>query len=116
MKTLEQLLAMQSKALKGAPMPVAEVEQQMAAIGQWRFDRTRGALVRRFEFADFHETMEFVNAVAWMIHGEDHHPDMAIGYDRCELAFNTHSVGGISINDFICAAKCDAIRSIRSAR
>ena len=51
----------------------------------------------------------FVNAVAWIAHREDHHPDMAFGYHRCTLRLNTHSVGGISLNDFICAAQVDAL-------
>ena len=50
-----------------------------------------------------------MNALAWVVHGEDHHPELVVGYDRCEVRFNTHSVGGITIFDFICAAKADAI-------
>ncbi len=53
--------------------------------------------------------MAFVNALAWVAHPEDHHPDLAVSYNRCAVRFNTHSVGGISINDFICAAKVDAL-------
>ncbi len=68
-----------------------------------------GAIQKRFDFADYHRTMAFVNAVAWIAHAEDHHPDVAFGYNRCTLRWNTHSVGGISINDFICAAKVDAL-------
>ena len=70
-----------------------------------------GAIERRYDFADFHQTMAFVNALAWIAHREDHHPDLALGYNRCVVRFNTHSVGGISINDFICAAKVDALLS-----
>jgi 4a-hydroxytetrahydrobiopterin dehydratase len=54
--------------------------------------------------------MAFVNAVAWIAHAEDHHPDLAVGYNRCTVRFNTHDVGGISVNDFICAAKVDALQ------
>ena len=68
-----------------------------------------GAIEKLHRFENFHETMAFMNAVAWICHTEDHHPDVALGYDRCVLRFNTHSVGGISINDFICAAKVDAL-------
>jgi 4a-hydroxytetrahydrobiopterin dehydratase len=53
--------------------------------------------------------MAFVNAVAWIAHREDHHPDIAFGYNRVRVRFNTHSVHGISINDFICAAKVEAL-------
>ena len=53
--------------------------------------------------------MAFVNAVAWVAHREDHHPDMEVGYNRCAVQFSTHSVGGLSENDFISAAKIDVL-------
>lgn len=62
---------------------------------------------KSFTFADFHRTMAFVNAVAWIAHAEDHHPDFEVGYSRCTLRFSTHDVGGLSRNDFICAAKVE---------
>jgi len=68
-----------------------------------------GAIEKTYRFGNFHETMAFVNALAWIAHAEDHHPDLALSYGRCTVRFNTHSVGGISINDFICAAKVDAL-------
>lgn len=68
-----------------------------------------GAIQKRYDFADYHRTMAFVNALAYVAHVEDHHPDLAVSYNRCTVRFNTHSVGGISINDFICAAKVDAL-------
>jgi 4a-hydroxytetrahydrobiopterin dehydratase len=64
---------------------------------------------RDFEFKDFHQTMAFVNAVAWIAHREDHHPDLEVGYGRCRVRFSTHAVGGLSQNDFICAAKVDEL-------
>jgi 4a-hydroxytetrahydrobiopterin dehydratase len=67
------------------------------------------AIQRRFDFADYHRTLAFVNAVAWIAHREDHHPDLRVSYGSCTVRFSTHSVGGISINDFICAAKVDAL-------
>ncbi len=66
-------------------------------------------LTRTFTFSDFHRTMAFVNAVAWIAHEQDHHPDLTVGYSRCTLNWSTHSVGGLSINDFICAAHVDAL-------
>lgn len=70
-----------------------------------------GALEKHWRFANFHETMAFVNAVAWIAHREDHHPDIALGYNRCSLRFNTHDVNGISVSDFFCAAAVDALQS-----
>lgn len=69
-----------------------------------------GALEKTFTFTNFHETMAFVNAVAWIAHREDHHPDMALGYSRCTVRFNTHDVGGISVSDFHCAGAVDALQ------
>lgn len=68
-----------------------------------------GALEKTYRFANFHETMAFVNALAWIAHREDHHPDLAVGYNRCAVRFNTHDVGGISVSDFACAAAVDAL-------
>ena len=69
-----------------------------------------GALEKHWKFANFHETMAFVNAVAWIAHREDHHPDLALGYSRCTVRFNTHDVGGISVSDFHCAGAVDALQ------
>ncbi|MBN9370395.1 MULTISPECIES: 4a-hydroxytetrahydrobiopterin dehydratase [unclassified Hydrogenophaga] len=68
-----------------------------------------GAIERTFRFANYHETMAFVNAMAWIAHREDHHPDAAFGYNRCTLRFNTHDVNGVSVSDFHCAAAVNAL-------
>ncbi|MBL0944512.1 MAG: 4a-hydroxytetrahydrobiopterin dehydratase [Hydrogenophaga sp.] len=68
-----------------------------------------GAIERQFGFANFHETMAFVNAVAWIAHREDHHPDVAFGYNRVTVRFNTHDVNGISVSDMFCAAAVNAL-------
>ncbi|WP_291013449.1 4a-hydroxytetrahydrobiopterin dehydratase [Hydrogenophaga sp.] len=68
-----------------------------------------GALEKSFPFANYHETMAFVNALAWVAHREDHHPDLAVSYGRCTVRFNTHDVSGISVSDFHCAAAVDAL-------
>jgi 4a-hydroxytetrahydrobiopterin dehydratase len=72
-------------------------------------------LVRSFEFNNYHETIEFVNALAYMIHAQDHHPELTVRYRHCIAAFTTHSAGNaISMNDFICAAKANAIYDQRA--
>ena len=68
-----------------------------------------GALEKTFAFKNFHETMGFVNAVAFIANAEDHHPDLALSYGKCTVRFNTHDVNGISISDFFCASKVDAL-------
>ena len=91
------------------PLSEAVIARWLTQVRGWR--HADGALRRSFRFADFHQTMAFVNAVAWIAHVEDHHPELAVSYNRCDIAWNTHSVGGISMNDFICAARVDAMAS-----
>jgi 4a-hydroxytetrahydrobiopterin dehydratase len=96
-----------------AALPDAALPALLAEVPDWRVDGNR--LVREFVFRDFHETMEFVNALAFMIHREDHHPDLTVGYRRCTAAWTTHSAGNrLSDNDFICAAKADALYAGRA--
>ena len=73
---------------------------------------SRGFFAKAWSFKNYYETLAFVNAVAWIVHGEDHHPDLSVGYNRCRVEFSTHSIGGISENDFICAAKIEALAAI----
>ncbi len=68
-----------------------------------------GAIEKSFEFPNYHATMAFVNALAWVAHREDHHPDLAVSYGRCTVRFNTHDVNGISVSDMLCAAAADAL-------
>jgi 4a-hydroxytetrahydrobiopterin dehydratase len=91
----------------GAAMASEAIIAQLATLPDWVL--SKGAIERTYALANYYSTIAFVNAIAWMIHREDHHPDLMVGYDRCVVRFNTHSVNGISENDFICAAKCDAI-------
>ncbi len=79
----------------------------LAALPDWKL--VQGAIERTFTFADYHETIAFVNALAWVVHREDHHPDLAVSYNRCTVRLNTHDVDGISINDLIVAAKADTL-------
>jgi 4a-hydroxytetrahydrobiopterin dehydratase len=105
---MNPLAQLHCRPLEGhAPMGADDIAQHLAAAAGWGL--VDGAIQKRFNFADYHRTMAFVNAVAWVAHGEDHHPDLQVSYNRCTVRFNTHSVGGISINDFICAAKVDAL-------
>ena len=66
-------------------------------------------IVKEFKFANYHETMAFVNALAWIAHREDHHPDLEVHYSRCVVTFATHDAGGVTLNDVICAAKTERL-------
>jgi len=105
---MESLLEMQCRPLEGGkPLDGAEIASHLQQLRGWA--RADGAIEKTFRFANFHETMAFMNALAWICHTQDHHPAVTLTYDRCVVRFDTHSVGGISINDFICAAKADAL-------
>jgi len=85
----------------------AQVKLLLPAISGRKFQS--GQIAKTHRFKDYHQTMAFVNAVAWVAHREDHHPDMEVGYNRCVVQYSTHAVKGLSENDFICAAKVDAL-------
>lgn len=75
----------------------------------WEITTNNTVLQREFRFKDYYQTMAFVNAVAWIAHRTDHHPDLVVGYNRCTVSYSTHSIGGLSDNDFICAARIDRL-------
>jgi 4a-hydroxytetrahydrobiopterin dehydratase len=75
----------------------------------WVIAKDVKSLKRAFKFKDFYRTMSFVGAVAHVANTEDHHPDLEVGYGYCRIVFSTHSIGGLSENDFICAAKVDQL-------
>jgi 4a-hydroxytetrahydrobiopterin dehydratase len=75
----------------------------------WSIAADGKSLQRTLKFKDFYRTMSFVNAVAHIANVEDHHPDFEVSYDSCRLSFSTHAIGGLSTNDFICAAKVDLL-------
>jgi 4a-hydroxytetrahydrobiopterin dehydratase len=90
-----------------APLGRAAAEKLLLSLPGWNLGD--GEISRRFEFKNFYQTMAFVNAVAWVAHGENHHPDLEVSYRICRVRYTTHAVGGLSENDFICAAKVTAL-------
>jgi 4a-hydroxytetrahydrobiopterin dehydratase len=75
----------------------------------WAIIQNHTTLKKSFSFKNFYETMAFVNAIAWMANLENHHPDLEVGYNYCHVTYMTHALKGLSHNDFICAAKVDAL-------
>ena len=104
-----KLLALAAmRCRRGAPrLSDEELREQLGTLAGWSFADNR--IEKSFRFANYHETIAFVNALAYMVHREDHHPDLVVGYNRCTVSFSTHSADGITLNDLICAAKSDAI-------
>jgi 4a-hydroxytetrahydrobiopterin dehydratase len=81
--------------------------QRLGALAGWR--DAGGRLEKAYRFSDFHETVGFVNALAWIANREDHHPDLTVSYNRCVVAWSTHDAGGVTENDVVCAAKTDRL-------
>lgn len=110
----KNLLALHCAPAKEA-LSDTEAARLAALLPDWalEFNEQRGKLVRTFAFADYYKTLAFVNALAYVTHAQDHHPELTVTYNRCTVRYDTHSVndgnGGLSINDFICAAKADAL-------
>ena len=106
------LTSKQCKPCEGgtAPLPQGEINTLMKQLDGWvQHDQLIG---KTFDFKNYYQTIAFVNAVAWLSHREDHHPDLTVGYNKCRVEYSTHAIGGLSENDFICAAKVDALFKI----
>lgn len=106
---MTKLLSRRSAPRKGPALSPAAVAKLLKEVPKWKVDAASKSILRTFAFKDYYGTMGFVNAVAAIAHAEDHHPDMAVGYNKVTVLFSTHSVGGLSENDFIGAAKIDAL-------
>ena len=90
-----------------APYTKAQAEDMLRSLKGWTIENN--TLVKLYPFMTYYQTMAFVNALAWISHREDHHPDLSVGYYKCRVEYSTHAIGGLSENDYICAAKCDAL-------
>lgn len=88
-----------------AALTKAEITELLKHVPGWEVSPETDKLIYTFHFKNYYETIAFVNAVAWIAHQEDHHPDLVVNYNRCNVSYNTHTVKGLSENDFICAAK-----------
>lgn len=88
-------------------LSAVEAEMLVTELDDWLIGGDK--LEKTFRFKQFHDTMAFTNAVAWIAHRQDHHPDLAVSYGHCKISWSTHSAGGLTRNDFICAARVDAL-------
>ena len=90
-----------------SPLNLSEIEDNRTLTPEWQYCATENKLCQTFHFDDYHQTMAFVNKVSEVSHQQNHHSEMVVSYNRCKVIFSTHSVGGITENDFICAALID---------
>jgi 4a-hydroxytetrahydrobiopterin dehydratase len=111
MTTINELAVRRCQPLKGPQhqLDAAAVSARLAALPGWEQADEGKAITRTFRFKDYHRTMAFVNALAFVAHVEDHHPDLGVHYDRVVVRYSTHDVGGLSENDFTCAAKAELL-------
>ena len=92
------------------PLEPEAIEQLLPALHtDWRVSDDGKSICRTFEFAGYHRTISFVNAVAWIAENEGHHPDLTVVYGKVDVLYTTHAIGGLTENDFICAAKIDRL-------
>ena len=84
-----------------------QIAARLAQLPGWERQGTN--ITKTFKFKNYYETIAFVNASAWISHRQDHHPDLEVGYNTCKVRYSTHSVGGLSENDFQCAGKLEAM-------
>ncbi len=93
-----------------APLDAAAALALLAGLDpQWKIADDQNSISRAYRMKDFYRVMSFVGALAHIANTEDHHPDVKLGYNYCEVRFTTHAIGGLSENDFICAAKVDRL-------
>jgi len=93
-----------------APLTAEQVRPMLKGLEGW--SQEGSAIAKTYKFSNYYETMAFVNALAWISHREDHHPDLSVRYNQCRVEYWTHAIEGLSENDFICAAKCDALSDL----
>jgi 4a-hydroxytetrahydrobiopterin dehydratase len=85
-----------------------DVARRLQSLPGWEL--ADGEILKTYKFSNYYETMAFVNAIAYVAHKADHHPDLEVGYNRCTVRYSTHDVGGLSDADFVSAAKVDALQ------
>lgn len=108
---MTQLSEKTCKPCEGGIKPLSKDESSKLSenVRAWSLDTNNKYIERIFEFKGYYRTIAFVNAIAWIAHKENHHPDLEVSYNKCKVTYTTHAINGLSENDFICAAKVDEI-------
>ena len=98
-------------SLPRSAMSAPAIVSALARLDGWKLtgDSADVAIEKTYHFANYYETISFVNALAFIANAQDHHPDLSVHYNRCVVRFNTHDVQGLSSTDFECAAQVDAL-------
>ena len=88
-----------------------QIKLYLKEIPKWEADLDKKEILRDFKFKDYYQTLLFINAIAKIVHNENHHPNINFGYNHCKINYSTHSANGITLFDLICAAKIDRVFS-----
>lgn len=111
-----ELTSQQCSRLSDSAIATLDPDETTALLRQldpgWELNTERQTVSHEFSFKNYYQTMAFVNVVAQVAHQQDHHPDLLVSYNRCKVTYSTHSVNGLSIKDFICAAKINAAQNL----
>jgi len=92
-----------------AALSASESQALLKQLKNWTVSDNHQEITKVFQFKNYYQTMAFVNALAWISHAENHHPDLSVHYNKCVVLYTTHAISGLSENDFICAAKADQL-------
>ncbi|MDB5829413.1 MAG: 4a-hydroxytetrahydrobiopterin dehydratase [Variovorax sp.] len=105
------------KVLPRRALSATEIVAGLSKLDGWKLsgDGADVAIEKTYHFGNYFETMAFVNALAFIAHTQDHHPDLSVHYNRCVVRFNTHDVSGLSATDFDCARQAEALLTTGSA-
>lgn len=108
---MTDLVSKHCKPCEGGVEPLAKdtVKTLLENLQGWKTNVDGREIEKIVNFKNYYQTIAFVNAVAWMAHQENHHPDLEVSYNHCRVRYSTHAIGGLSENDFICAAKVDKL-------
>src|SRR5579864_6341316 len=108
-RTISDLRQQSCKPCEGGTPPLEqnEVRRLLGQLEGW--EAAGGEIAKTYQFKNYYETIAFVNAIAWLSHRENHHPDLEVGFRKCRVRYSTHAIGGLSENDFICAAKVEGL-------
>jgi 4a-hydroxytetrahydrobiopterin dehydratase len=91
------------------PLDKQAAQKLLLQLKQWQLNESNTEISKEYKFKNFYQTISFINAIAWIANNQNHHPDIEAGYNYCKVRYSTHAIHGLSENDFICAAKIDAL-------
>lgn len=110
---MNNLTSKKCVSCEGGTLPLGplEIKKYLSEVKAWKIDRDKKSISRDFEFNDFAEAVDFVDEVAHLAEAEGHHPNIFLhDWNEVRLTLATHTIGGLSENDFILAAKIDRIK------